>query len=164
MTESEIRALWKQLQEKLGRKVIGQSLESKGWDFKFSRAKKAIGHTEHPRRSIALSRVLIQNGLSENIIDDTIRHEISHALDYEIRGTTDHGPEWKDLARRCGADPERTSDLPEEVPPAYRWHRWCPECEAVVGKYYRRPTSDRYVCRECRSELDIVKAPAHPDA
>ena len=163
MTESEIRVLWDELQETLGRKVLGVPLKQEQWTFRFSRAKTQLGVTQHRDKYITVSRVLAQNGLSRDAISDTIRHEIAHAIDYEMRGETGHGPKWKALAKKCGANPERTTDLPEEVSPPYRWHRWCPSCEIVVGKYYRRPTSDKYVCKSCRGELDIVKAPTHPD-
>ena len=164
MTESEIRVLWDKLQETLGEKLLGAPLERRRWTFKFSRAKTQLGTTQLQDKYIAVSRVLVQNGLSREVISDTIRHEIAHAIDYEIRGETGHGPKWKKLAKKCGANPERTTDLPEEVSPPYRWHRWCPRCELVVGRYYQRPTSDNYVCKSCRGELDIVKAPAHPDS
>lgn len=38
---------------------------------------------------------------------DTVLHEIAHALDFEERGTSDHGPRWKAIARRVGATPTR---------------------------------------------------------
>ena len=117
MTESEIRGLWDKLQETLGDTLFGAPLERKRWTFKFSRAKTQLGTTQLQDEYVAVSRVLVQNGLSKEVISDTIRQEIAHAIDYEIRGETGHGPEWKKLAKKCGANPERTTDLPEEVSP-----------------------------------------------
>jgi len=163
MTKDEVRSTWNQLQEELGEKLLDCSLEDLGWAFHFDNAKKRIGHTNAETKMISVSQLLIKRGLPEEKIEDTIRHEVAHAIDFEQRSYSAHDSRWKTLARACGANPERTGEIPEEVRPSHRWHRYCPECEKVVGKYYKKPTSDRYVCKNCRGNLDIVKGPGHPD-
>jgi len=163
MKKNDARKLWKTLQEELGKKMLDKPLAKLGWNFGFDRAKKRLGHTNPKTKMITLSEILIQNGLPEETLKDTLRHEISHAIDFEQRNYSAHDSRWKTVARACGANPERTGEIPEEVKPEHRWHRYCPDCEKVVGRYYKKPTSKRYVCKSCRGNLDVVKAPGHPD-
>ena len=164
MKKRNVRKLWDRLQRELGdAHTARESLKEYGWTFAFDKAKRRIGHTKFQEKIISLSITLIRNGLSKDQVEETLRHEIAHAIDYENRGTSDHGAEWKSMARKCGANPERKESIPNEVVPDYRWYRRCPNCETIVGQYYSKPTSDKYVCKSCRGDLVVVKGPGHPD-
>jgi predicted SprT family Zn-dependent metalloprotease len=157
-----IRDLWMRLQEELGREYLDQPLESAGWTFAFDKAKTRFGNTNFGKKRVTVSERLLRNGLSFDQIEDTLRHEIAHVLDYEDRGTSDHTHQWKKWARRCGADPSTTGHLPEEVKPDYRWWLWCPECEEKVSGFYRKPKLNK-IHKTCRTKLELRKGPAHPD-
>lgn len=80
-------------------------------------------------------------------MEDVVRHEIAHAIDFERRGASDHGPVWKDIARRVGADPTRLyegQDIPDD---ASKYVGICPSC-AKEHPFYRRVTR-RYACPDC---------------
>lgn len=157
-----IQDLWSNLQKELGKEHLGEPLEDAGWNFEFDRAKTRFGRTHFSTKRVTVSARLLNNGLSYDQIEDTLRHEIAHALDYETRGTSDHGHIWKKWARRCGADPSRTGHLPDEVKPDYRWWLFCPECEEKVSGFYRKPKLNK-LHRTCRTKLELRKGPAHPD-
>jgi hypothetical protein len=49
---------------------------------------------------------------------DTVLHEAAHAVEYILYGKSDHGPRWKDIARRIGCSSDRC--LPPEASHAMR--------------------------------------------
>ena len=71
-----------------------------------SRLTRALGRCVYSRNEIELQRRYVQEN-SVEIILDTIRHEIAHALAGYKAG---HGPEWRMWARKVGANPEATVD------------------------------------------------------
>lgn len=154
--------LWETFQRELGNDWMGQPLEEAGWSFGFDHAKRRFGNTDFKNKEITLSKTLIGEGLPREEIEDTLRHEIAHVLDYINRGTSDHGPKWKRWARRCGADPTRAGQLPEKYMPDYRWWLVCPECDKAVKGYYRKPKLNKYHPR-CGTDLELEKGPAHPE-
>ncbi len=104
--------------------LIGQFLSAKYWDFRFTSARRRCGSCDYPwwdlggnfRRKgrIKLSAPFCQFNPFEEV-DNTIRHEIAHALAGPGFG---HGPEWVRMCGRTGARPERL--CPKNlVPPRY---------------------------------------------
>lgn len=97
------------------------------WTFEWSNKRNAFGTCARRRRRryvngsfgieiynkrIQLSKWLVAN--SESTFEewkDTMLHEIAHAIDVEIRGTSDHSYTWKSIASSVGARPERTTDV-----------------------------------------------------
>jgi predicted SprT family Zn-dependent metalloprotease len=45
--------------------------------------------------------------------ENTIRHEIAHAIEFEVRGTSDHGNLWKLIARQVLCNAERCYKINE---------------------------------------------------
>lgn len=68
------------------------------WKCKTSRSKTSWGHCDYGRRTIYLSKYLLQLGCHEEITQ-TILHEVAHALTPSDRG---HGVEWLAKARDIG--------------------------------------------------------------
>ena len=71
-----------------------------------NRLTRALGRCVYSRNEIELQRRYVQEN-SVEIVLDTIRHEIAHALAGHNAG---HGPEWKMWAIKVGAAPEVTVD------------------------------------------------------
>lgn len=80
-------------------------------------------------------------------MEDVVRHEIAHAIDYERRGRSDHGPVWKAIARRIGADPTRLYEGPDVPDHASKYVGICPSCTRE-HPFYRRVTR-RHACPDC---------------
>ncbi|HLA64356.1 MAG TPA: SprT-like domain-containing protein, partial [Rhodothermales bacterium] len=99
-------------------------------------------------KRITLSAVLA-DALPADEVEDTLRHEIAHAIDAERRGRSCHDRTWQAIARQCGARPERTfaGDLPDDAEAPYR--AVCPSCGAV-SVVYRQPVHPRR-CRACHT-------------
>ena len=71
-----------------------------------NRLTRALGRCVYSRNEIELQRRYVQEN-SVEIVLDTIRHEIAHALAGHKAG---HGPEWKMWAIKVGAVPKATAD------------------------------------------------------
>jgi len=157
LTETRTHAL--HLMKELGQQVLGRPLPVLGWTFGFDRAKRRLGVCRYkpgnpPKKRITLSRHYVRlNGLAYRdaaglqVIDDVIRHEIAHAIDYEQRGRSDHSAPWQAICREVRADPSRLyegQDI-ERVPGTYVVE--CPQC-GQTGEFYARPKNVRY-CKPC---------------
>ncbi len=157
----DTRDLALRLMDDLGLEVAGASLQKRGWTFGFDRARKRLGAC-HPRtKRITLSAHLTA-ALPAEDIEDTIRHEIAHALDFELhptpcqrRGRTAHDATWKALAVRCGATPTRCFPraLPADLDAPYSAS--CLSC-GETHPVYRQPIRAS-LCRACSTP----SRPAH---
>lgn len=149
-THAHTRALALRLFDELGREVLGESLRQRGWTFGFDRARKCLGVCRPATKRITLSAHLSRT-LPEADVEDTVRHEIAHALDHELhpdrRGRRAHDRTWKALARRCGATPERCFDGDLPADPAAPYATACPSCGAA-GTLYREPVR-AHLCPSC---------------
>ena len=96
------------------------------WGFRWSGAKRRLGHCRPDRREIGLSRHVIT--VSEAQQRDTVLHEVAHAIDVERRGSTRHDLVWKGICREIGARPQRLADEAMEVP--FKWRATCARCGA----------------------------------
>ncbi len=74
----------------------------KSWYLYFSQARRMLGKCAFREKSIYISRyhAVYYEPMQ---VDDTILHEIAHALAGLEAG---HGPKWKEIARRIGATPK----------------------------------------------------------
>lgn len=130
----------------LGRALLGESLAARGWTFDFDRARKRLGACHQHRREITLSSYLTRS-LSEDEVEETLRHEIAHAIDVEKRGTTGHDATWKAIATACGARPERCHSGPLPWDPKAPYLAECPSCEKRCN-LYRQPVRPPH-CPDC---------------
>ena len=85
-------------------------LTQKGWTFGWHKKRTSLGSCNWTRKRILLSSFLFAH-LTQEERQDTILHEIAHAMDFETRGMSDHGPKWKSWAIRVGAKPERCKSI-----------------------------------------------------
>lgn len=120
-----------------------------GWRFRWSFSKSAAGCCIHDKKVIELS-VHFAEVRTEAMTEDTIRHEIAHALVGRGYG---HGWVWKSKAVECGANPVACfSD-------AYLrkgFEALCPKCGFLDTFRSRMPKSTR-VCKKCRSVVSWYK-------
>lgn len=103
------------------------------WGFGWDHARRRAGQTNFTHRKITLSKPLTLL-CTEEQVRETILHEIAHALVGPDHG---HGPVWKQMARRVGAQPRRLTapDFPKAAAP------WQAVCAAGHShERFRRPT------------------------
>ena len=120
-----------------------------GWNFKWSKAKYALGTCIHSYKIIKLSIVYAADTTEENV-KDTILHEIAHALIGSFHG---HDNTWKAKCIEIGANPVRSSKS-YNVPQG-KYVITCP-VHGILGYYYRRidETAKRR-CKLCSSIVEI---------
>jgi len=90
--------------EQLTRRLMNQH-GLLGWEFAWDKAVTRFGACHYQRERITLSRVLTPLQPRSHVVD-TVLHEIAHAL-VGYNGCH-HGPEWRAMATRLGANPEAT--------------------------------------------------------
>lgn len=115
------------------------------WTFEFNYAKKSLGMCVYGSKSIKLSSYLLPF-MSDDDVKDTILHEIAHALDWECRGKSDHGPEWKKWAIKVGAKPNRISKISKEITDKSKYTLTCPNGHKVAAHRKRKRESS---CAKC---------------
>lgn len=120
------------LQELMGK----YSLFSRGWTFRFDSAKKRLGCCNHRRRVISLSRHYVALN-REELVRDTILHEIAHAL---VGPGHWHDWTWKAKAREIGARPIACKDVLTDglVQIKTDWMGKCSDCGAQLSRV-RKP-------------------------
>lgn len=82
-----------------------------GWSFKWDSARARAGQCDYKRKVISLSRPIAELWGPEGM-RDTMLHEIAHAL---AGFKAAHGPDWKAVCRRIGAEPERCYPVGENT-------------------------------------------------
>jgi predicted SprT family Zn-dependent metalloprotease len=100
-------------------------------------------------KKVLISKVLLSRNLDKAVdFEDTIRHEIAHAIDVEIRGKSNHDGHWKKICRAIGADDTRLHEGFLNKPKG-KYTLTCPnpECDVVVEKY--RKFNKRKACGKC---------------
>ncbi len=116
------------------------------WAFRFNHRKRALGLCVHHERRIELSLPFVRAN-DEELVRDTVLHEIAHALAGFDAG---HGPVWKEVCRRIGAKPERCCD--KAAMPAGTWRAACPSCGREYHRHRRPARHCTYACRACGHE------------
>jgi predicted SprT family Zn-dependent metalloprotease len=135
------------------------------YSFHFNETYKALGRCNPTEKIIELSRRWALH-LSLEEVEDTLRHEIAHALASKLWKHHGHGPAWKKACAIAGAKPEAKQRLSGNYKEAYKiviedsakWAIICVECGNHTY-YIRKPrkTLSRYMCRHCSGELALKR-------
>ena len=113
----------------------------KDWSFGFDRALRRVGHCSFIKKKITLSVYFVMSN-HEDEVNDTILHEIAHALVGIKRvpgrcNVVAHGHEWRAMCRQIGANPKRCCDSMVTMPKG-RYVAYCPNCGQEFRKYRLR--------------------------
>ena len=133
-------------------KVLAEQLfkEHKLEDWKFEISTRTgvryLGRCFPVRKKIEISlwHILQSNGE----LEQTLRHEIAHALDWVLFKQCGHGPSWKQACYLVGAKPDRVC---ANGKPLYRVKGTCPSCKREFFRV-RKPKNVK-VCVECQKKL-----------
>jgi predicted SprT family Zn-dependent metalloprotease len=141
-TKEQVYALLSKLMRKTwdvnGREI---NLTECGWSYKFNNRKVSLGVCKwgYKGKSVEISLPWIEaNPTLTWEMEDVIRHEIAHAIDYEIRRTSYHDTAWKRICVQIGADPSRLYDNPDANKPKGKYTLKCPKCGIETPKH-RKP-------------------------
>ena len=120
---------------------ISRFYELSDWKFGWNRRKTSLGICWHGRRRIELSRLLTEREPDEELILDTIRHEIAHALVGPEHG---HDAVWRGIARLVGCKSVsvtcKLSPGVQDFPMKYALVIDLDGREEIVQTYHRRPS------------------------
>lgn len=131
------------------KQAIDLYLPGQGWSFTWDRAKKRMGCCNFRTRTISLSLPIFE--IPENRVhaDNTIRHEVAHAIAGAAAG---HGPTWRAAARQVGATPNRCGSV-EALPVAAYIGSCSPFCTAEHRRHRRPDPNGRWRCRRCGGDV-----------
>ena len=84
------------------------NLDFLGWTFEFNSRKRAAGLCSFRNKKIYVSKYLLAQNLEKGLeFENTLRHELAHAIDFEMRRKSDHSQIWKAIAREVLCTAER---------------------------------------------------------
>jgi predicted SprT family Zn-dependent metalloprotease len=122
------------------------------WSFRWMDSEAMFGMCQPGRQAISLSRHLVRLN-PEAQVEDTIRHEIAHALAWRMSPSDRdaHGRTWVKACALVGARPVRCYGAEVVTPPA----RYVGHCtEGCTAKIERRTlfadSLNRFRCGKCR--------------
>ena len=126
-----------------------------GYRFEFDTAKRRFGCCSYNRRMITLSLPLCSENLDkiETRIQNTILHEIAHALCVSVYGITygrGHGANWQSIAKQIGCDGKRCYDGSTVNKPKSKYTLICDNCGSESSRH--RMVYSNYACSKCCNE------------
>ena len=123
-----------------------------GWTVELDRSVRRFGVCRHRTKTIGLSRALVElNSYAE--VNDTIRHEVAHALAGPEAG---HDEKWKRMCNYVGARPVRCYDSAQVVQVTPPLALVC-DVHGVIARRHRR-TRGTFACgRHCGRILRWVR-------
>lgn len=125
--------------------LMSEHEELEHWNVRMSgRMKTAAGMCDYNNNTISLSSAILSLWSQEQV-EDTILHEIAHALTPEAG----HGREWKAMCRKLGAKPERCFNSKDVPMPKPKWIGVCPNGH-TTERHRRSKTS----CGRCSRKFD----------
>lgn len=147
----------KQLLEWLAMELMEEWGLLPNWTFRWSTTKGSFGRCFLGRQKIIELSLYLLPTISDEGAEDTIRHEIAHALDNEERGTSDHSWRWKAWAIKVGADPTRTKSYDNrealtELATQSKYTLVCPNGHKSPSHKKRRRSVS---CGVCRKEANL---------
>jgi len=84
------------------------NLKDLGWTFEYNMRKNAAGLCSYRNKTIYLSKYLVEQNLEKGLqFENTLRHELAHALDGAMGGRNHHNRIWKAIARKVLCTAER---------------------------------------------------------
>ncbi len=123
-----------------------------GWQFRFGSSRRRAAACFYPAGhlpgKIELSVHFIERN-DEARVDDTILHEIAHALAGQESGDRGHGEAWRAACVRIGAKPNRCYVADEVDMPRGRWQAQCPGCKREFHRHRKPKHMDTQYCVPC---------------
>lgn len=143
--------------ETLANKLISQHLH--GWRFSWNKRSRTAGLCVYGnKKEIQLSSVCV-NSMSREQIEDTILHEIAHAI---AGYSAAHGPAWKRVCVQIGAKPVaciKASELDDSYRSSFKYVVVCetPGCKnhKKILHGFSRKVSKKYICTACNQVVKI---------
>lgn len=118
-------------------------------EFRFSPAKKWLGRfevTSRGRRIVAIAGLYADTASVESI-EDTVLHEIAHAMAWDNYRDMTHGPAWQTYAKMIGCSATRAEAVPEM--PKGKYAARCATCGTGPIGWRWIPPRTEYTHKAC---------------
>ena len=125
------------------------NLLDRRWRFELNTRKRSAGLCNYANKTIYLSEWLLKQNLDKSLeFENTLRHEIAHALDRELGGRNHHNHVWKNIARQvlCTAERCFSSDV-IQTKVTTKYTLICVNCDMKIAKHKR--TTRKTACGVC---------------
>lgn len=125
----------------------------------FNLTGKCAGMANLTRRTISLNMGYLTNGHFDDMIRQTVPHEVAHLYVHQNYGERGHGTIWRDIMMVLGCEPRRTHDYNlEGVVKTYQYSCSCGTVQLTKGQHQSQQSGKRsYICRKCRAKLVLNK-------
>lgn len=141
-------------------KQFGLDTTDPPWTFKLNSNTRRVGVCKYGQRRIEFSQHFVEHN-TEELIRDTLLHEITHALVGPNHG---HGHVWQLKCLEIGAKPNRTCDASVKTTAKYNYVIRCNDCiEAGIKpkpewyRYRLKRTMLRATCPHCNQQVKCYK-------
>jgi predicted SprT family Zn-dependent metalloprotease len=132
------------------------NLSELNWSFKgYSNSVRKLGTCHCMNNVISLSKKLTEVRTQDEV-EQTILHEIAHAIDFEIRGTSNHDYTWKRIAYQIGYKGGTTTKIDKSVTVQIKkWVAVCPT-HGIIGGFTRKVRIDTKRCKKCGQSILLL--------
>lgn len=144
--------------------AIPYHLKSMGWTFVFNNAKTALGNCRGAFKTISVSKYILECNPDMALWEDTIKHEISHAIDFEQRGFSNHDVRWVQIGNQVGCETLRLYDGSNlnfaeakyvlkcdycgSETRSHRIRKKLPACKPCCGEHNNGKFTDKFILRQ----------------
>jgi len=121
--------------------------------FEFNgRLSNVLGRCNYTHKRIQLSTKYVNLNWDKHsdMVEDTIRHEIAHAIAYHLYGSIGHGHDWQSVAKQLGAMSKARSKNSSNIVSTRKKRNIifeCPNCDNQIS-FARTPKKSR-ACGSC---------------
>ena len=88
-------------------------------------------------------------------VEQTIIHELAHAIDFEIRGTSNHDYNWSSIAAQMGYNGNRTTKVRSQVTLQTKKYIAICETHGILGGFTRKVSNNK-ICNKCKQRVLIL--------
>lgn len=124
------------------------------WKFEFNTRKNSAGLCRKRTKTIYISTWLLEQNLDKGLEwENTLRHELAHAIDFEMRGKSDHGRVWQAIAREVLCTAERCINGLTTTDKASKYTLTCPNCSKESASHKKKKNKNS-ACGDCCTEYN----------
>lgn len=123
------------------------NLNERGWKFEFNTKKRALGSCNFRMKVISLSSELIKSNPIVSLWDDTLKHEIAHAIDYHKRGKSDHSDSWKNIGQQVGCSTDVLKSKVKANSALGKYTLKCNTCDIEIQAHRKKKRDS--ACKGC---------------
>jgi predicted SprT family Zn-dependent metalloprotease len=132
------------------------NLKAEGWKFEYNTRKRAAGLCNFTLKKIYLSKYLVAQNLEKGLnFENTLRHEVAHALDFAMGGRNHHNSVWKAIARKVLCTAERCYKSSEIGDTQSKYTLICDNCEKEQASHKR--SKREAACGACCRKYNFGK-------